>query len=116
MDSEINELAESIREHGILTALKVFVNEAGLFELIAGERRLRAQVLALVGLRAEQEEERVDGPAGRAQIRVVLKRDVDARCAVDDHHLLAVQVADQRHPLPGLETEVDAGEGEDGRT
>jgi ParB family chromosome partitioning protein len=39
---ELDQLAASITEHGILTALKVFANERGQLELIAGERRLRA--------------------------------------------------------------------------
>lgn len=41
-ESELAELADSIREHGILNPPLVFVNEKGDFELIAGERRLRA--------------------------------------------------------------------------
>ena len=40
--AELQELAESIREHGILSPPLVFANERGEFELIAGERRLRA--------------------------------------------------------------------------
>lgn len=47
-EAELAELAESIREHGILTPPLVFVNEKADFELIAGERRLRAA--HLVGL------------------------------------------------------------------
>jgi ParB/RepB/Spo0J family partition protein len=39
---KLDELAASIQEHGILTALKAFANERGCLELIAGERRLRA--------------------------------------------------------------------------
>ena len=38
----LDELAESIQEHGILNPLLVFANEHGTLELIAGERRLRA--------------------------------------------------------------------------
>ncbi len=49
-DSEgLAELAESIRLHGILQPLSVRRREAGDFELIAGERRLRAAMLC--GLR-----------------------------------------------------------------
>jgi ParB/RepB/Spo0J family partition protein len=40
--TSLDELAASIAEHGILTALKAFANERGQLELIAGERRLRA--------------------------------------------------------------------------
>lgn len=41
-EAELQELAESIREHGMLNPALVFANEKGDFELIAGERRLRA--------------------------------------------------------------------------
>lgn len=42
----LEQLAASIREHGILNPLQVFQNELGQLELIAGERRLRAATLA----------------------------------------------------------------------
>lgn len=42
----LEQLAASIREHGILNPLQVFQNERGQLELIAGERRLRAAGLA----------------------------------------------------------------------
>lgn len=45
-DAAANELADSIREHGILQPLVVRPFKDGLFELIAGERRLRAAKLA----------------------------------------------------------------------
>lgn len=41
-ESSIAELAESIRQHGLLTPLLVRRIAAGQYELIAGERRLRA--------------------------------------------------------------------------
>jgi len=41
-ESSIAELAESIRQHGLLTPLLVRRIDAGQYELIAGERRLRA--------------------------------------------------------------------------
>ena len=44
-DSKINELAESIREHGVFTPILVRKSFQG-YELIAGERRLRASKLA----------------------------------------------------------------------
>ena len=47
-EAELADLADSIREHGILNPPLVFVNEKADFELIAGERRLRAA--HLVGL------------------------------------------------------------------
>lgn len=40
------ELANSIRQNGILQPLTVRINEQGDFQLIAGERRLRAALLA----------------------------------------------------------------------
>jgi len=40
--AELDELAASIAEHGILNPLLVFASEAGKLELVAGERRLRA--------------------------------------------------------------------------
>lgn len=40
--AELDELAASIAEHGVLTPLLVVANEAGRLELVAGERRLRA--------------------------------------------------------------------------
>lgn len=42
VDAEINELAESLKIHGLINRIIVFVNESGKYELIAGERRLRA--------------------------------------------------------------------------
>lgn len=41
-DDALDELAESIREHGILQPLVVMETAPGEYELIAGERRLRA--------------------------------------------------------------------------
>ena len=46
--AELEELAASIREHGIIDPIVVFVNERGRYELIAGERRKRA--ISMVGL------------------------------------------------------------------
>ena len=43
---ELNELAESIRQHGVLQPLLVAEKNAGGYELIAGERRWRASQLA----------------------------------------------------------------------
>lgn len=39
---ELNELADSIQEHGVIQPLIVSANEDGMYTLIAGERRLRA--------------------------------------------------------------------------
>lgn len=43
---ELNELADSIKEHGVIQPLIVSDNTDGTFSLIAGERRLRAAQLA----------------------------------------------------------------------
>jgi ParB/RepB/Spo0J family partition protein len=48
VDSEISDLADSIRMTGIVNPLIVFVSESAKLELIAGERRLRAA--GMVGL------------------------------------------------------------------
>jgi len=45
-DETIEEMAESIKEHGILQPLVVRPLADGKYELVAGERRLRAAVLA----------------------------------------------------------------------
>ena len=45
-DETIREMADSISEHGILQPLLVRPIENGKYELVAGERRLRAAVLA----------------------------------------------------------------------
>lgn len=48
-EEELNELAASIREHGVIQPLIVSPNADGSFVLIAGERRLQASIRA--GLR-----------------------------------------------------------------
>ncbi len=45
-DAELNDLAESIRQKGIIQAITVRRKDDGNFELISGERRLRASKLA----------------------------------------------------------------------
>lgn len=45
-DEELSELAESIREHGVIQPLIVTESGSGKYTLIAGERRLRASQLA----------------------------------------------------------------------
>jgi ParB family chromosome partitioning protein len=46
---QLRELADSIREHGILQPLIVSRDEAGAYRLVAGERRLQAARLAGLG-------------------------------------------------------------------
>lgn len=43
---KLDDLAASIRQHGVLDPVKVIVNEDGWLELVGGERRLRATMLA----------------------------------------------------------------------
>jgi hypothetical protein len=45
-EAELEGLAASIRQHGVLQPLVVSQKEGGRYELIAGERRLRASKLA----------------------------------------------------------------------
>ncbi|NLW45361.1 MAG: ParB/RepB/Spo0J family partition protein [Syntrophomonadaceae bacterium] len=45
-DETIKEMADSIRQHGVLQPLLVRPLDNGKYELVAGERRLRAAVLA----------------------------------------------------------------------
>jgi len=45
-DQKLHELAESIRQNGILQPIVVRPVDNGAFELVAGERRFRAAVLA----------------------------------------------------------------------
>lgn len=45
-DTELTELAQSIRQHGLLQPLVVSTSDDGTYRLIAGERRLRAAKLA----------------------------------------------------------------------
>ena len=45
-DEELAELADSIREHGVIQPLIVSEQENGTYTLIAGERRLRASQIA----------------------------------------------------------------------
>ena len=45
-DNELSELADSIREHGVIQPLIVSEQDDGTYTLIAGERRLRASQIA----------------------------------------------------------------------
>ena len=80
-EEKIRELAESIREQGLLQPLAVSPMADGRFELIAGERRLRASRLA-----------------GLEEVAVVVKN-------VDDEGLLALSIIEniQREDLNPIE-------------
>jgi ParB family chromosome partitioning protein len=45
-ETDLAELADSIREHGVLQPLVVMAVDGGIYQLIAGERRLQASKLA----------------------------------------------------------------------
>ena len=47
-EEKLNDLSESIKEHGLLQPITVFENEDNTYTLIAGERRLRAHKLAKI--------------------------------------------------------------------
>jgi ParB family chromosome partitioning protein len=64
-EKELEELAESIKENGILQPLVVVEIEDGLFELVAGERRLRAAK-----------------KIGMEQVPVIVKRATDKEKAI----------------------------------
>jgi ParB family chromosome partitioning protein len=59
-DEELRELSESIKENGVIQPLIVVKSNDGKFELVAGERRLRASKLA-----------------GLTQVPVIIKRATD---------------------------------------
>jgi len=80
-EQKIRELSDSIREQGLIQPLIVFTMKDGRFELIAGERRLRASRLA-----------------GLEEVPVVVKD-------VDDEALLALSIIEniQREDLNPIE-------------
>jgi ParB family chromosome partitioning protein len=80
-EAELQELASSIRQHGIVQPVVVRTKPGGQFEIIAGERRWRAAQLA-----------------GFAEIPVIV-RDVDDRTALE----LAIVENVQRSDLNPLE-------------
>ncbi len=79
----LEELAESIREHGVLTPLLVRRDERGGYVLIAGERRLRAS-----------------GLAGMDEVPVWVREDVGSREQLE----LALVENLQREDLDPIET------------
>ena len=66
-DAELGELAESIRAHGVLQPVLVRPLPGGRYELVAGERRLRAARMAGLDripavVRSAAENERLSSP------------------------------------------------------
>ncbi|MEI6650052.1 MAG: ParB/RepB/Spo0J family partition protein [Candidatus Moraniibacteriota bacterium] len=80
-EDRLRELAESIREHGVVQSLVVSPRQDGTYELIAGERRLKASKLA-----------------GLMKVPVVI-RDADEREKLE----LAIIENVQRHDLNPIE-------------
>jgi ParB family transcriptional regulator, chromosome partitioning protein len=80
-EEKLRELADSIREQGVLQPLSVMEMTDGRYELIAGERRLRASKIA-----------------GLEEVPVVLRK-------VDDETLLALSIIEniQREDLNAIE-------------
>ncbi|POR52798.1 ParB/RepB/Spo0J family partition protein [Paraburkholderia eburnea] len=104
-ESEHLELVASVREHGILQPVLVrpWPDESGLFELVAGERRLRAAVDALLAdvpvlVRSLSDDEVL-------QIQIVenlQRRDLHPLEEADGYKALA----DRGHPLDQIASEV----------
>lgn len=102
-DAALRELADSIKEYGILNPLTVRPLSEGQYELIAGERRLRAAKLA--GLKAVPIVIRASGDQGSLELAIVenLQRaDINAmeaarayRRLMDEFGLTQDQVADK---------------------
>jgi ParB family transcriptional regulator, chromosome partitioning protein len=100
-EGALAELAESIREHGILQPLLVRSLAEGKFELIAGERRLRAARLA--GLKTVPVIVRTAGAQGSLELALIeniQREDINAiECArayrrlIDEFDLTQEQVA-----------------------
>lgn len=80
-EDTLNELASSIREHGVLEPLIVLPENDGIYHLVSGERRWRASQIA-----------------GRSEVPCVI-RDISAE------NLLVIQIIEniQREDLPALE-------------
>jgi ParB family chromosome partitioning protein len=68
-EDELRELADSIKEHGIIEPIIVEEGEGGLYTIIAGERRYRAALLA--GLREAPVLVRSYPPEARLEIALI---------------------------------------------
>lgn len=100
-EAELEELADSIKQHGILQPLVVSLREDGEYELIAGERRLRAAKQARlervpVVVRTVSDQEKLE----LALIENIQRQDLNAyeealayRALMDEFNLTQEQVA-----------------------
>ncbi len=113
--ARLAELAESIRTRGVLQPIVVRPLAGGSFELVAGERRLRAaQMVELATIpalvRDTDDWERLDLALAENMARVDLNPIEEARaCAmlVDDLGLTKQEVGAQGRPQPGRHLEPD---------
>lgn len=99
----LNELVESIREHGVVTAITVRPAGEGMYQLIAGERRFRAS-----------------GQAGLTEIPAVV-RDVDDVTArrlamVENLHRRDISLAEEAMAARLIVDECDGDRAEAART
>jgi ParB family transcriptional regulator, chromosome partitioning protein len=83
-DGELEQLAETIRQHGCLQPIRVRATDAGTFALIAGERRYRAavkaglaEIPAIVRPEGPGEDDEQAGPLIEALIENDQRRDLD---------------------------------------
>jgi ParB-like chromosome segregation protein Spo0J len=75
------ELASSIREQGLLDPVVIFLNQAGFYELIGGERRWRASLAGAIGqakgVELAQAVEYVEGTQPAGYWELLFKQEID---------------------------------------
>ncbi len=100
-DQELRELADSIREHGVLQPVLVSQQPDGMFQLITGERRWRAvQLAGLATLPAMVKETTPQASLELALVENIQRRDLNPleeaqafRQLLDEHGLTQEQLA-----------------------
>src|SRR5262249_27342302 len=101
--AELEELAQSIREHGVLQPILVSQQADGTFQLITGERRLRAvQLTGLATLPALVKEATPQASLEMALVENIQRRDLNPleeahafRQLLDEHGLTQEQLANR---------------------
>ncbi|HET6317216.1 MAG TPA: ParB/RepB/Spo0J family partition protein [Chloroflexota bacterium] len=101
--AELEELAQSIREHGVLQPVLVSQQEDGGFQLITGERRWRAvQLAGLATLPALIKEATPQSSLEMALVENIQRRDLNPleeahafRALIDEHGLTQEQLANR---------------------
>src|SRR6185295_14833186 len=102
-EKELEELAQSIREHGVLQPVLVSQQADGLFQLITGERRWRAvQLTGLATLPALVKEATPQASLEMALVENIQRRDLNPleeahafRALLDEHGLTQEQLANR---------------------